>query len=60
MNSTLKSSKVKREKKYLARYNGDAFPPKLDDDVVVHSYSIANWQRRYTPSIGALIDIDDA
>jgi hypothetical protein len=27
MNSTLKSSKIKRGKEYLARYMGDAFPP---------------------------------
>jgi hypothetical protein len=33
--------------------------PKLDDDVVVYSCSVANWQCKYTPSIGALIDVDD-
>jgi hypothetical protein len=34
--------------------------PKLDVDVVVQSYEVADWQRGYSSSSsGALIDVDD-
>ena len=59
MNSTLKSSKVKRGNEYLAKYMG-CFSPELDDDVVVYSCYVANRQWKCThSSIRVLIDDDD-
>jgi hypothetical protein len=34
--------------------------PKLDVDVVIQSYEVADWQRGcFSSSSGALIDVDD-
>jgi hypothetical protein len=46
-------------RKYLAGYMG-VLSPKLDVDVVVQSYKVADWQRGCSSSSsGALIDVDD-